>query len=116
MKFPEQFRKSWPGFESKTGDKFGAFLLNLPTGYRAKVIACDGSGTGWDHVSVSLADSRIAPTWEEMCFIKDLFWDNEECVIQFHPPKKDYVNRHPGCLHLWKSVDKTFPLPPIQLV
>jgi hypothetical protein len=51
-----------------------------------------------------------------MCFVKDLFWDDEECVMQLHPPKSDYVNCHPNCLHLWKPVGQDIPRPPSELV
>jgi hypothetical protein len=62
------------------------------------VIASDGAG--WEHVSVSRKDR--CPTWEEMCQIKDTFWDDEDVVMQFHVPAKDHVNNHPYCLHLWR--------------
>ena len=71
-------------------------------------------GAGWDHVSVSLVDR--CPTWEEMCWIKDLFFEPEECVMQLHPPKSRYVNCHPYCLHLWKPHRHTIPLPPTEFV
>lgn len=66
-------------------------------------------GGGWEHVSVSLR--HRCPTWSEMCFFKDLFWDDEECVIQFHPPASEYVNCHPYCLHLWKPTEDKMPTP-----
>lgn len=47
-----------------------------------------------------------------MCKIKDLFWEAQDCVCQFHPPKTEYVNNHAGCLHLWKCIDgREFPTP-----
>lgn len=46
-----------------------------------------------------------------MCFVKDLFWSDDECVIQFHPPHSDYVNYHPHCLHLWNPIGIDIPLP-----
>jgi len=58
-------------------------------------------GRPMEHVSVSLA--RRCPTWDEMCMIKDIFWNDDECVIQFHPPKSQYVNVHPYCLHMWRK-------------
>lgn len=70
---------------------------------------------GWEHVSVSLFEKRC-PTWEEMCFVKETFWDDDETVIQYHPPKTEYVNMHPFCLHLWKPVASQIPLPPSILV
>lgn len=49
------------------------------------------------------------PTWEEMCQVKDLFWDDEDVVMQFHVPSKDHVNNHPYCLHLWRPVYNSEP-------
>lgn len=66
--------------------------------------------TCWEHVSISHA--RRCPVWEEMKHVKELFWDDSETVLQFHPPKKDYVNNHPYVLHLWKPVHFEIELPP----
>jgi hypothetical protein len=38
-----------------------------------------------------------------MCFVKGLFWDDEDVAIQFHPAKSEYVNFHPFALHLWRK-------------
>jgi hypothetical protein len=52
-----------------------------------------------------------------MCAVKDLFWNDEDVVVQFHPAKSTYVNNHPGCLHLWRCTDgREFPTPPEILV
>jgi hypothetical protein len=67
-------------------------------------------GEGWDHVSVSLENR--CPSWAEMCFVKDLFFGAEECVMQLHPPRSQYVNYHPNCLHLWRPYNRSIPLPP----
>ncbi|MDR1409749.1 MAG: hypothetical protein LBJ12_05730 [Oscillospiraceae bacterium] len=67
-------------------------------------------GGGWEHVSFSHA--KRCPTWDEMCEIKDIFWCDEECVVQFHPPKSEYVNNFPYCLHLWKKIGGRFETPP----
>lgn len=76
------------------------------------VVCSDGEG--WDHVSVSHED-RI-PTWEDMCRFKDLFFDPEEVVVQYHPAKSEYVNLHPRCLHLWRCQDAPMPTPPSWMV
>ena len=55
-----------------------------------------------EHVSVSL--NRRCPNWDEMCMIKNIFWDEEELVAQFHRPKSQYVNFFPHCLHLWRKI------------
>lgn len=43
---------------------------------------------------------------------KDIFWGPEETVIQYHPPKSEYVNNHPSVLHLWRPTGVDLPLPP----
>lgn len=71
-------------------------------------------GEGWDHVS--MATQYRCPTWEDMCWLKDQFFEAEETVIQFHPPKSQYVNCHPFCLHLWRPQGHTVELPPAWMV
>lgn len=80
--------------------------------YRLKVIV--SNGMGWDHVSVSLPNR--CPTWPHMAMIKALFFEDEETVVQFHPPKSEYVNHHPYCLHMWRSLNEVQPRPPMILV
>lgn len=77
-----------------------------------KAIASDQMG--WDHVSVSLIDR--CPTWDEMCFIKDLFFEEEETVIQYHPPKSVYINHNPHVLHMWRNQTADIILPPLIMV
>lgn len=76
-------------------------------------VVCSYSG-GWDHASVSQR-GRI-PTWEEMCFVKDSLWEPEDCVVQYHPAKSEYVNLHPNCLHLWRPQRVLLPTPPRIMV
>lgn len=64
----------------------------------------------WEHVSCSFP--HRCPTWDELCVVKNLFWDAHECVVQFHPPEREYVNHHRYCLHLWKPIGIELPLPP----
>jgi hypothetical protein len=78
----------------------GAFDIFGPRGGRLHIIA--SYDESWEHVSVSVM--HRLPNWDEMCYVKNLFWDEEETVIQFHPPKSEYVNCHANCLHLWKPV------------
>lgn len=74
-------------------------------------------GLGWEHVSVSRRGKRgWPPSWDMMCFVKNLFWTPEECVIQYHPPESEYVNTHPGVLHLWRPINEHIPMPPIAMV
>jgi len=92
----------------------GAFFISANN----KLLKVISSGVdkeyGWEHVSVST--EYRTPSWKEMCLIKNLFWHEDETVIQYHPPKSEYVNYHPHCLHLWKPIGITLPMPPSMLV
>ncbi len=97
-----------------TGNDGGYGHLYL-SGAKAKPAAVIFSwGGGWEHVSVS--HSHRCPTWEEMCRVKDMFWNEDECVVQYHPPKSEYVNNHPYCLHLWRKCGEDFELPPKEFI
>ena len=71
-------------------------------------------GGGWEHVSV--CPENRCPDWDEMCKIKDMFWDDDEVVMQLHPAKSNYVNLMPNCLHLWRPIGQEIPVPPILYV
>lgn len=71
-------------------------------------------GGGWEHVSV--CPSNRLPDWTEMCAIKDMFWNDDEVVMQLHPAKSNYVNLMPNCLHLWKPIGQEIPVPPTLYV
>lgn len=73
-------------------------------------------GGGWDHVSVAPLKKKIIPSWEMMCKVKDIFFKPDEAMIQIHPPKDEYVNNMPNCLHLWRANDKEMILPPSFMV
>jgi len=84
-------------------------------------ICSDGYGDvcDWEHVSArarGLDLKERVPTWEEMCMLKDLFFEPEECVVQFHPPHSEYVNCHKHVLHLWRHKHVEIPRPPPELV
>jgi hypothetical protein len=105
---PNRYRlRIHPAIGSTDADGNNGFFIVPFESFELRIQASDG--LGWEHVSVSLG-SRC-PNWKEMCFVKDLFWDEEDCVVQFHPPKSEYVNCHPFCLHLWRSIDQPFPVP-----
>lgn len=91
------------------------------------VIVSDGSGmvdnVPWEHVSARArrvngagrAYERV-PSWEEMCWLKELFWRDDEVAVQYHPKKSDYVNLHPHVLHLWRFTGGDMPTPPVICV
>lgn len=113
---PEKYRFYKPGDKYHSTPAYGnngKFFIP-----RKKIILqCMASdGEGWEHVSVSTA--KRCPNWPEMCFIKELFWDDEDLVVQYHPAKSNYINVHPHCLHLWRPVylDVQIPVPPLIMV
>ena len=57
---------------------------------------------GWEHLSVSMPSKT--PSWDQMCMMKEIFWDDEEEAFEYHPKKSEYVNIHPHCLHIWRPV------------
>ena len=81
-------------------------------GFDYRIIA--SWGARWDHVSMSLQDR--CPTWAEMCWAKNLFWNPEETTMQLHPAESRYINNHDFCLHLWKPQRHAIPLPSMELV
>jgi hypothetical protein len=115
---PNKFRlKNHPTMASDDGyGNNGAFVIPIEDKVTVFIIASDGEG--WEHVSVHVVDSGhdTTPLWEEMCTIKDLFWDEEDCVVQFHPPKSEYVNQHEHCLHLWRQCGVNWKSPDSILV
>ncbi len=77
-----------------------------------KVIAT--AGEGWDHVSVSM-QHRI-PGWQEMEYVKRLFFTDEETAMQLHVPPDDHIDHHPNCLHLWRPHGVDIPRPPDWMI
>jgi len=117
MKVPEKYRiTNGPMRSDESFGNNGAFKIPLSNRTIALVIASEGKG--WEHVSVHMVSEgkERTPTWSEMCKIKDMFWDEDETVIQFHPKKSEYVNVHVNCLHLWKPIGIEIPLPNTNLV
>lgn len=57
---------------------------------------------GQEHVSMNGKDHT--PTWDDMCTLKDLFFNDDEECFQIHPKKTEYVNLAPHCLHIWRNI------------
>lgn len=112
LRVPEKYRVTTGimGSDSSYGN-VGAFYVPIDD---ELFVVIASNEKNWEHVSISLKDR--CPTWDEMCKIKDMFWDDEDAVYQIHPPKSEYVNLHPNCLHLWRSINEKMPRPPKYLV
>ena len=102
-------------FASTATDGFnGAFKIRTPWGSLFIIVS---DGMGWEHVSVTRFDKpNKTPSWDMMNYVKDLIWRDDETVVQYHPAKSEYVNIHPGCLHLWKLAAGKYVTPPLYCV
>lgn len=92
------------GIGGKYYDKYSGKFLNFIFSYQM----------GWEHLSVSMPNKT--PSWEQMCMMKNIFWNEDEACVEYHPKKEDYVNNHKHCLHIWKPANEVLPLPPSILV
>lgn len=109
-----EFESARVALQGDMGDKHnGAFVFKSPLNFGIlRVVA--SSGEGWDHVSVSL--TMRCPLWEEMEWIKRMFFKDSEIAYQLHVTPKDHINNHPYTLHLWRPHNKEIPLPPVSFV
>ena len=60
---------------------------------------------GYEHVSMSPCKKNKIPSWEDMTYLKNIFWMDEEECYQIMPRKSEYVNIKGNCLHLWRPVN-----------
>jgi hypothetical protein len=113
FRVPEKFRMTkGPFATSKAHGCNGLFFVPAARPDVLRVIVSDGEG--WEHASVSLP--HRCPTWKEMSLVKSLFWDDEDCVMQLHPPRSDWINNHSFCLHMWRPIGVEIPRPPALMV
>jgi hypothetical protein len=108
-----QYRVKHPtlGWGDKDG---GCFVVRSPLQTNQELFVIASHGDGWDHVSVSMR-KRI-PTWIEMDYIRSLFFEDNEVVMQLHPARAHHINIMEYCLHLWKPQNQEIPLPPEDMV
>lgn len=115
----EQYRvRRGPYASSRFDGNNGQFFVPLPSGVMALCMVSDGES--WEHVSVSVRNANGSvdrcPTWGEMCHVKDLFWNAEEYVVQYHPRRSEYRNLHLYVLHLWRPLGVELPEPNADFV
>jgi len=129
FKVPEKYRVTTGNYKSSSGDgNKGLFIVPgqtkkfLHNQAFFQIIASNGAG--WEHISVvpiykSGKQIGRTPTWEEMDYAKNLFWNNEDkpdIVIQLHVPGVFKIDFQPNCLHLWKKIGSIYELPPKNLI
>lgn len=113
FKVPEHYRVLSGPLKSSVLDGNNGFFVFKKHNIIYRIQASDGFG--WEHCSITLDKKRTAD-WEELCMIKDMFWGETDCVVQYHPPKADHVNIHPYCLHLFRPVGGKIPRPPSIMI
>lgn len=113
MKTPQEIRNATGLLIIATGYDGGCGQITF-AGVREQAAVVWSNGEGWEHVSVSF--KKRCPTWEEMCKVKAMFFNDNETVVEYHPKKSEYKNLHPYCLHLWRKIGEEFELPPNKLV
>jgi hypothetical protein len=119
FRVPERARlRTHPRLGSSSADgNNGAFIVrSVEPGWDLALQVSDGMG--WEHVSVHAfrGTQQRTPNWKEMCQVKDLCWEDEDAVLQYHPPRAEYVNDHPYTLHLWRPIGVDVPRPSLLLV
>lgn len=82
------------------------------TSYKWQGSIICSTGGGWEHVSVAPFKRNYIPTYDDLCSIKRIFWNDDEDVIHVFPNKDNYVNNVENCLHLWRCSYKPMVLPP----
>ena len=93
-------------------------MVEFPSGLKASVIFGFKEADGkMEHVSVSPVNPRHVCTWEEMCWIKDLFFKPDEMCVQVHPREDRYIHgvgsgsrRTENVLHIWRPADGDFSI------
>ena len=114
MKTIEEIKKTRNLFIEAETEKDGMGGHNTDTRNNKRLNFIFSYQLGWQHLSVSMPSKT--PTWDQMCMMKDIFWNKDEVCIEYHPREEDYVNNHPHCLHIWRPTDVEIPTPPSILV
>ena len=112
----EDFTFKHKGVIHSRGEDGLAMHLGSPVAGRTLNVVASW-GMDWEHVSVSVhGRPNFTPTWKEMEFVREVFWNDDETVMQLSPPRSERVNDHNGCLHLWRPKYAEIPMPPQIMV
>ncbi len=107
--FVERYRVTLPQYGTPGNEQNGCFDFK-----DRGLFVIISSGDGWEHVSVS-RKSRM-PTYDDMVWVSQTFWDKNDCLMQLRVPLKDHVNISNHCLHWWRPIDQEIPRPPNWMV
>lgn len=86
----------------------GYAYRNKLTGHTVILSGEEHNEKRWLHFSI--AHPRRLPSWNELVEAKEIFMGRDGKAIQVIPARKEHVNIHPNCLHLFSCLDHD-PLP-----
>ena len=110
FKFPEVLPYNWELLKTEPEGRFW-IVSNVMTVICSILPYSDGKE--WVHLSV--ARRTRLPTWEELKQVKEVILGDRWCA-QIFPPKAEYVNTHPYCLHLYSPADENYrPMPDFRI-
>ncbi len=58
-----------------------------------------------ERLHASISHPFRLPTWEEVKYIRYKLFPDEMYVAQVLPPKKEYVDMHKNCFHMYEMFD-----------
>lgn len=102
----ERVLNLFPAKSSKSSTRLGIFEFPLENG-ESTLLCSAVIRDYWEHVFLDLRKSDRCPTYEEMCRLKQYFFNENEIALQIHPKKSEYVNACQHRLHLWRKVTMT---------
>ena len=103
MKTVEEIDKATNLLVIKNDEHGGYGIFRYGSLRNASVIWGRNEGGKYDHVSIS--PSGRTPTWEELCKVKDTFFNDDEECYQIFPKKREHVNLDKNCLHIWRNTE-----------
>jgi len=101
------------GFDpsNSQGNHGGVAMFKIKGVFLAAIWSCD---LGWDHVSVSCR--KRTPKYQEMKFMKRLFFRPDEWAVEYHPADENYISTNDNVLHIWRPHGVELPQPPRIMV
>lgn len=99
-----------PGWKAVRSPTVGAKAFLSTTGIAVMASDLMINGKRWYHVSAS-RKARM-PSYEDLVWVKEVFFGEDQPAYQVFPKKSEHRNFHPFCLHLWACLDgDPFPDP-----
>lgn len=91
----------------------GMFLIPHQKYAKDRFQVTCSDGMGWEVVSFTYYKKNKTPTWDDSCYIKDLFWEEEEAVMQLHRPASLRVSERKFVIALMRPIEVEIPQPPV---